>query len=117
MKIGLIPIDNRPVCYTLPELIAGLDDSLELFMPERTLLGDLTKPADTDAILAWIENLESADAFVIALDTVAYGGLIPSRRSQDTFEGISARLGRLKIALKGKKVYANRCTASVSHKG
>lgn len=106
MKIGLIPIDNRPVCYTLPKLIAGLDAELELLMPERKLLGDLTKPADTDAIPAWIETLENVDAFVIALDTVAYGGLIPSRRSPDTFEEIRARLGRLKSALSGKKVYA-----------
>ena len=30
MKIAFIPIDNRPVCYTLPKLIAGIDKSIEL---------------------------------------------------------------------------------------
>ncbi len=106
MRVGFIPIDNRPVCYTLPALIAGIDNSLELFLPPRELLGDLKRGADVDAILAWLQDLKNVDAFVISLDTIAYGGLIPSRRSNDTFEDILERLEKLKKVLKGKKVYA-----------
>lgn len=106
MKIGFIPLDNRPVCYTLPKLIAQIDGEIELYMPERNLLGDLTKTADFNAILAWLENLHNLEAFVISLDTIAYGGLIPSRRSHETFEEILERLQKLKTVLKGKKVYA-----------
>lgn len=106
MRIALIPIDNRPVCYTLPKLIAEMDSSIELFLPERSLLGDLEKIAAVDAIFEWLENLENIDAFVVSLDTIAYGGLIPSRRSSDTVEKIKARLERLKKILEGKKVYA-----------
>ncbi|MCM1010843.1 MAG: DUF4127 family protein [Fusobacterium sp.] len=106
MRIGFVPIDNRPVCYTLPALIAGIDNSLELFLPPRELLGDLKKRADVDEILAWIEGLKNIDAFVISLDTIAHGGLIPSRRSSDTFEDILERLEKLKKVLRGKKVYA-----------
>lgn len=106
MKIGFIPIDNRPVCYTLPKLIAEIDEDIEFFIPERQFLGDLTKMAEVSAILAWIENLQDIDAFVISLDTIAYGGLIPSRRSTDTFDEILERLNRLKAILKGKKVFA-----------
>lgn len=106
MRIGLIPIDNRPVCYTLPKLIAQIDCDIELLMPERSLLGDLINSADTNALLAWLETLDNVDAFVISLDTIAYGGLIPSRRSTDTLEEILNRLEKLKTILKGKKVYA-----------
>lgn len=106
MRIGFVPIDNRPVCYTLPKLIAEIDSDIELFMPERVLLGDLTNAADADALLAWIEGLGEMDAFVISLDTIAYGGLISSRRSPDSFDEILNRLERLKTILKGKKVYA-----------
>ncbi len=107
MKIGFIPIDNRPVCYTLPRFIAEIDESLELFMPERELLGGLKKDADVLALIDWLENAVSdVDALVISLDTIAYGGLIPSRRSDESFESILARLQKLKNVLKGKKVYA-----------
>ncbi len=106
MKIGFIPIDNRPVCYTLPKLIAQIDEELELFCPERSLLGDLEKRADVEAIFSWLEGLTCLDAFVISLDTIAHGGLISSRRSEDSFEEIMARLERLKPLLVGKKVYA-----------
>lgn len=108
MKIALIPIDNRPVCYTLPEQIAAIDSNLELFLPARKFLGDLKNNADIDAILNWLKNISSVDAIVISLDTVAYGGLIPSRRSKDSFEEIKERLKKLKEILikKNAKIYA-----------
>ncbi len=43
MKIGFVPIDNRPVCYTLPEIIAGIDEEIEFYIPDRKFLGDLKK--------------------------------------------------------------------------
>lgn len=106
MNIAFIPIDNRPVCYTLCEQICDLNDNINLFIPDRNLLGDLTKCADVQAIFNWLENLSHIDAFVICLDTIAYGGLIPSRRSTDTFEEVKARVERLREIIKGKKVYA-----------
>lgn len=106
MRIGFIPIDNRPVCYTLPALTAQIDNDLELFLPPRNLLGDLTKCADVEGILAWVEDLSDMDAFVVSLDTIAHGGLIPSRRSTDSFDTILKRLEKLKKVLQGKKVYA-----------
>lgn len=108
MKLGFLPIDNRPVCYTLPRQIAEIDGDLEFFIPERSLLGDLTKPADVEGIFKWLEALPVLDALVISLDTAAYGGLIPSRRSPETFEEIRARIERLKEILKKKnaKIYA-----------
>ena len=87
-QIAFIPIDNRPVCYTLPQQIAAMDKNIHLYLPDRNLLGDLTKQADIDGILNWLENLHEVDKVIVSLDTIAYGGLVPSRRCSDTFEQI-----------------------------
>ena len=102
MKICVIPIDNRPVCYNLIKDIADIDKSIELYLPERSLLGDLTKNADTEKILEWLSNLPQMDKMVISLDTIAYGGLIPSRRSPVTFEQIKEKTEKLKEILISK---------------
>ncbi len=108
MKIGFVPIDNRPVCYTLPEQIAAIDESIELFMPDRSLLGSLTKYADTDKLFEWLKNLPELDAVIISLDTLAYGGLISSRRCPDKFEQIKSRIEKLKkiLSQKNAEIYA-----------
>ena len=108
MNIAFIPIDNRPVCYTLPQQICAIDSEIDLFMPERKFLGSLTKYADVEAIFEWLEHLPKIDAIVMCLDTVAYGGLISSRRCPDTFDEIKTRVEKLKAILEKKnaKIYA-----------
>ena len=96
VKIAFIPIDNRPVCYTLAQQIADMDCHLHLHLPDRSLLGDLTKQADIDGILNWLENLHEVDKVVVSLDTIAYGGLIPSRRCSDEYEKIVERIESFK---------------------
>lgn len=108
MKIAFLPIDNRPVCYTLPEMIAKIDSDIEFFIPERRLLGGLTKTADIEGLFKWLIDLPELDAIVLSLDTIAYGGLIPSRRCPETFEQIKERIENLKKILetKNSKIYA-----------
>ena len=106
MKICFIPIDNRPVCYNLVKDIAAIDEDIEIFIPPREFLGDLKKNAQVNEILQWMESLPDCDAMILSLDTIAYGGLIPSRRSPDSLEEIQKRLYRLKSLIIGKNVYA-----------
>ncbi len=108
MKIAFLPIDNRPVCYTMPEIISGIDDCVEFSIPPRNLLGDLTKTADIDGIFKWLENLSEQDVIIMSLDTLIYGGLIPSRRGKETLGELKLRLEKLKKLLlsKGAKIYA-----------
>lgn len=108
MKIAFLPIDNRPVCYTLPEQIAKIDEDIEFFIPERRLLGDLTMHADIGGLFDWLKELPDTDIIILSLDTIAYGGLIPSRRSPETFDDVKSRIDRLKKILKSKnaKIYA-----------
>ena len=108
MKIAFVPIDNRPVCYTLPKLIAEIDSDIEFLIPDRKYLGDLNKSADIESLFEWLISLPEIDAAVLSLDTLAYGGLIPSRRCPETFEEIRNRIFTLKEILEGKdcKIYA-----------
>ena len=94
MKICFIPIDNRPVCYTLALDISAIDKNIEFLIPPRNLLGSLTKEAQYDEILKWLEKTPKCDAIILSLDTIAYGGLISSRRSNDSFEKIKLRINR-----------------------
>ena len=108
MKICFLPIDNRPVCYNLIKNIVAIDDDIELYLPPREFLGDLTKTANIEYLFKWLKNVPKVDAIILSLDTIAYGGLISSRRSEESFEEIKSRVENLKNILKEKdaKIYA-----------
>lgn len=108
MKICFIPIDNRPVCYNLAKEIAKTDENITFYIPPRKLLGGLTKDADVVGLYTWLNQVPQVDAIILSLDTIAYGGLIPSRRSPEYFEDIKTRLLEFKEILKTKnaKIYA-----------
>ena len=108
MKICFIPIDNRPVCYNLAKEIARIDEEITLYIPPRKLLGDLKKNADITGLYTWLNQIPEVDSIVLSLDTIAYGGLIPSRRSPEYFEDIKDRLLDFKeiLSTKKAKIYA-----------
>ena len=108
MKICVIPIDNRPVCYNLIKEITKIDKDIELYIPPRSMLGSLTKTADIVGIYSWLGKLPQVDAIIMSLDTIAYGGLIPSRRSNESLADIKSRLNDFKELLETKnaKIYA-----------
>ncbi|MCM1266152.1 MAG: DUF4127 family protein, partial [Candidatus Gastranaerophilales bacterium] len=85
MKICFVPIDNRPVCYNLAKEIAKIDKDLELYIPPRNMLGGLTHNAKITELYSWLNKIPEVDAIILSLDTLAYGGLIPSRRCPETF--------------------------------
>ena len=107
-RVALIPIDNRPVCYQLPKMIANMSDELELLLPQREFLGDLKIKADREKLFSWLETVENVDCIILSLDTLAYGGLVSSRKTSETFDEIIENLNVLKnILLKKKaKVFA-----------
>ena len=84
-KIAFVPIDNRPITYLLTEQITNINNNLKLFMPNRELLGGLVEVSNINAILDWLQNLEPVNLIVLSLDTVAYGGLVSSRRCKETY--------------------------------
>lgn len=71
-------------------------------------MGGLIKTADYEDIFSWLKQLPALDALVVSLDTIAYGGLIPSRRGSESFEEIKTRILNFKkiLAPQNTKIYA-----------
>lgn len=98
MKVLLLPLDDRPVTYIYPQLVvkaAGLTP----VVPPRTLFGSLNVPAKVEALVSWIDaaiSRERPSAMLLCLDTLLYGGLINSRRSNDSLKNILDKLSIIK---------------------
>lgn len=108
MKIAIIPIDNRPICYDLIQDVLNIDSNIELFMPEIRHLGGLTTKANIDEIFNFLESLDYVDYLVVSLDTIAYGGLVNSRRTNETLDKITQRIEKFKkiASKKAEKILA-----------
>ncbi len=108
INIAVIPIDNRPVCYDLIYETLSINKNINIFMPPVEFLGDLKKVSKIGKILSWLKNLNNIDIVICSLDTIGYGGLIPSRRTCDSFVKVKKRIDRfLKIMKKhNAKIYA-----------
>ena len=115
--IAFIPIDNRPVCYNLPKMIIKQDKQHNILLPDINLLGNLKKAANMEELFKWLEGLENIDIYVTALDTLAYGGLISSRRNSEQIEIILNRINYLVEILKKKnsKIYAYSSIMRISN--
>ena len=111
LKIAMIPIDNRPVCYGIPTDINLFCNDIDLYLPPRELLGDLKTCAQSEKILDWLEALDSFDILVVALDTIAYGGLVPSRRSSESELEIIQKINRLKSIINKNKAKTYACSS------
>lgn len=62
-------------------------------MPSLKLLGHLKQPGDLKALFRWVKNhLFEKDPLIIAMDTIAYGGLIASRVNQEPYTVLEKRV-------------------------
>lgn len=109
-KIVLLPLDERPCNYNFP---FQLFNSEEINITRPFKLGDKKKPADREEINEFLlESCKAADGLVISIDTLLYGGLIPSRLHNSSKEDLTKELGlikRLKNENPSLKVYAFQC--------
>lgn len=80
IRVLLIPLDDRPTSSQLPQRL-GMIGNAEVLIPPRELLGKFTQPGQPDNIMAWVKAQEGGtfDVVIVALDMVAYGGLVGSR--------------------------------------
>ena len=117
MKIALIPIDNRPICYDLAQDILSCHKNIELFMPDIKFLGGLKTNSNIDEIFKFMDNLSAIDYLIVSLDTIAYGGLVNSRRCDDSFETIKNRVDKFfSLAKKcSKKILAFSSVMRISN--
>ena len=104
-RIHLIPLDSRPVCYDMPRRLAEIA-GLELNMPGPALLGQLKKPADFKRLERWVKNhLFENDPLIVALDTVAFGGLIAGRVNEDSLDTLRKRVDAFFAAVRAEAIF------------
>ncbi len=107
-KILMIPLDERPCNYRFPAIMPRAD--FELTMAPYAYMGRKKRPADVGKLAAWLEeNAGEADILILAMDTLVYGGLIPSRLHCETEQTLCARvdlLRKLRAAHPALKIYA-----------
>lgn len=105
MNILLVPLDERPCNYEFPKMILPPSADVTLTTLPRTLLGHKKEPGNLTGISDWIRaHIETCDAAVISLETLLFGGLLPSRVHYHRFEDLEQRL----IELRDRIVEAKR---------
>jgi hypothetical protein len=115
--VGL-PVDARPVVRAqVQQMLAGAGWTLEV--PPVALLGHLRSPADRDALQGWLlDHSPLADGFVLSLDMLVYGGLVPSRFIADGLPVLLQRLAfveRLRAAALARPIVAFAATMRISN--
>jgi hypothetical protein len=95
-RLILLPLDDRPPTYLFPQRIAGIA-GVDLVVPPRSLLGKFLVPGKCEALGQWLsEQSNDADGLLVAVDMLAYGGLVASRSTETSLAQAQARLEVLK---------------------
>lgn len=117
-RLVALPVDGRPAVRSQVMALARCA-GWDLHMPEVAALGHFRTPADTEALARWLlEAGESADGFVLSLDMLVYGGLVPSRFVPEALPVLLQRLAvidTLKQRWPGKPVWAFAATMRISN--
>ena len=109
MKLVYIPLDERPCNYHFAERIAK-GSPIEVKSPPREMLGYKKSPADIVALEKFLlDSAAWADSFVLSLDMLLYGGILPSRlhhMGEDELTERLAVLEKIKAINPRAKIYA-----------
>jgi hypothetical protein len=106
----ILPLDDRPVTYDYPIYLARAA-GFQAQLPQREWLGNPWRPSQHTRLAAWLAKAaQTADVLIVAIDTLAYGGLIPSRTSSDPLPEVLERLAvlrQIKTARPGLSILAS----------
>lgn len=108
-KIAVLPLDERPCNYIFNQyLIQGTP--YEILTPPLDILGDKKKKGDLVAIKDWLlDTAKQVDGIICAVDTLVYGGIVPSRLHMDDEHTLITRLNvlrEIKAAYPNIQLYA-----------
>lgn len=92
----LLPLDDRPVNWQFPPLLALMAGET-LLTPPHVMLGNFLRPGQTGLLADWLAQMASqASAAILSLDMLAYGGLVASRTTQCNQQAALAQLQLLR---------------------
>jgi len=79
----ILHMDERPVTYDYPIYLARAA-GYQAQLPQREWLGNPWRPGQYSRLVSWLaEAAQTADVLIVSIDTLAYGGPVPSRTSPD----------------------------------
>jgi len=94
-KIIYLPLDERPCNYQFP-LDIFADTDIGVTVPPSAAMGQKKQPGDYNRIKEFLlTESENAYGAVISIDTLLYGGIVPSRLHYLSESELSARLDLL----------------------
>lgn len=99
--VAAIPLDDRAVNYECLALL-GQAAGFTMLLPPKEWLGTPWRVGHMARLGRWLREVAGpeqdrpADALIVAVDTLAYGGLVNSRRSSDSLDRVLARLELLR---------------------
>ncbi len=73
MKLLLLPLDDRPVTFVYPQMVAQAA-GIKTVAPPRKLMGSLSQPADPVKLMEWLEQASATkpDALILGARTVCF---------------------------------------------
>jgi len=91
-KIVILPLDERPCNYNFSYML-GKETEFDIIRPKVSILGDKKSPGDIAAIHSWLlEETKDAYGVILSIDTLLYGGIVPSRLHYYTIEELEQSL-------------------------
>lgn len=109
-KIVYLPLDERPCNYSFVRFLTEDNAEIKLVCPDLSEMGDKKVPAEYAKISAFLaRECVDADYLIMAIDTLLYGGIVPSRLHHLSAEELSARLSVIKAVKSANprlKIYA-----------
>ena len=115
-KIAYIPLDERPCNYSFPSLLcdkvtgSSTQGEVNIVRPDLSLMGNKKVPGSMEKLWEWLyEESVDSDGLILSIDTLLYGGIVPSRLHHLTLDECSkalARLIRIRELNPSVKIYA-----------
>ncbi|CAM3220152.1 DUF4127 domain-containing protein [Paenibacillus lupini] len=107
-QVAYLPLDERPCNVQYPLELARLA-GMTVNSPSIRILGQKKQPAEHTAIEQWLLGAaEDAEALIVSIDMLVYGGIVPSRLHHFTQEEALAKLQllrELKAACPSLKIF------------
>lgn len=98
-----VPQDDRPVDYEYTVSTAEAA-GYQVLTPPAQYLSGMNFHGSPDKLMAWVNaNAGKADAMVLSIDSLVYGGLVDSRKHNLPMETLTARLEKVEVLHKSHK--------------
>ncbi|MDP9018607.1 MAG: DUF4127 family protein [Candidatus Eremiobacteraeota bacterium] len=96
-SIAFVPLDDRPVTYQLPQMLARIA-GVRMLVPPKPMLGRYLRAGRPEDLIAWLNtgDRRRANDYVVSTDMLAYGGLVASRVPGVTYADAINRLRELR---------------------